>query len=372
MHNLLLGTAKYQTMWKDDGILTKAQFEYIQQEVDAIKVPASVGRIPYKIGSNFSGFTADQWKNWVCIYSTLCLKELLPAEHYECWVLFQDACCSLLQPSLSTFQLSIADSKLYEFCKAYEVLYGKEKCTPNMPEEIREFFMAHVGKCGEISLGEGSLIQTHVDSSDLLNYKKSSFCIPSEINATEGPMYTLYRRYERLFDSSEVESLTKVYQALYPCVALPHIPMVHEIFHELKVFNETIVSSKSKGNHSSAVCANWAGVGGNLATTNAVVRVGLIQSFIRHTIRFPVSPTESKKLVHMFARVFWYKSHPRENWFHHRALVLSPDMNSYGPATFLPISRIRCRCGIANKTVKFDYGKDTVNIAIMCGANYSV
>ena len=122
-----------------------------------------------------------------------------------------------------------------------------------LPEE---FFMAHVGKCGELSLGEGSLIQRHMDSSDLLNYKKISLCIPSEINATHGPMY---RRYERLFDSSEVESLTKVYQALYPCVALPHIPMVHEIFHELKLFNETIVSSKFKGNHSSTVCANWAG-----------------------------------------------------------------------------------------------------------------
>ena len=92
-------------------------------------------------------------------------------------------------------------------------------------------------------------------------------------------------------------------------------------------------------------------------------------AFIRHTIQFPVSPTE---LVHIFARVFWYNSHPRENWFHHRALVLSPDMNSYGPATFLPISRIRCRCAIANKTVKFDYREDIVKKAIMCGANYSV
>ena len=91
-----------------------------------------IDRIPYKISSNFSGFTADQWKNWVCIYSTLCLKELLPVEHYECWMLFQDACCYLLQPSLSSVQLSNADHKLYEFCKAYETLYRKEKCTPNM------------------------------------------------------------------------------------------------------------------------------------------------------------------------------------------------------------------------------------------------
>ena len=32
-------------------------------------------------------------------------------------------------------------------------------------------------------------MQTHVNSSDLLEYKKSSFCVPSQINATEGPIY---------------------------------------------------------------------------------------------------------------------------------------------------------------------------------------
>ena len=56
------------TMWKDDGILTKAQLEYIQQEVDAIKVPASVVRIPYK---NFSGFTVTNGRTGY-VYITLC------------------------------------------------------------------------------------------------------------------------------------------------------------------------------------------------------------------------------------------------------------------------------------------------------------
>ena len=73
------------------------------------------------------------------------------------------------------------------------------------------------------------------------------------------------------------------------------------------VFNETVISSKSKGNHSSAVCANWAGVNGSLATNISVLRVGLIQYLIRHAIRFPASnTTESKKTNHIFARMFWY------------------------------------------------------------------
>ena len=77
MHNLLLGTVKYlMTFWKDNKILTKQQMEHIQTEVDDICVPAEIGRIPHKISSNFSSFTADQWKNWVYIYSVLSLQNL--------------------------------------------------------------------------------------------------------------------------------------------------------------------------------------------------------------------------------------------------------------------------------------------------------
>ena len=152
-------------------------------------------------------------------------------EHYECWMLFQDACSYILQPSVSTMQLSVVDQKLHEFCRTYETLYGKEKCTPNihmhmhlckcienygpvtafwcfpferfngilgsfqknwiapeqqmakrflsyqqillmdipsaLPHELREFFEDHVSKCVNLSLGEGSLTQSHIDSSAL-------------------------------------------------------------------------------------------------------------------------------------------------------------------------------------------------------------
>ena len=129
------------------------------------------------------------------------------------------------------------------------------------------------------------------------------------------------------------------------------------------MFGELFVSQKSKGNHSSAVCATWAGAGGNLTTDNAILRVGLVQYFIRHTIRLPVSASE---------RVSWFKTHPRENWFHHHALVVSKDMSDSGPSGFLPVSRIRSRCALIEKDVKFDYGEDSVNVVIFCGSNYFV
>lgn len=72
MYNLLLGTAKnLMALWKEEYILDKANFVDIQDEVNEIKVPCNVGRIPYKIASNFSSFTADQWKNWILIYSAV-------------------------------------------------------------------------------------------------------------------------------------------------------------------------------------------------------------------------------------------------------------------------------------------------------------
>jgi len=39
-----------------------------------------------------------------------------------------------------------------------------------LPAEIQEFFENNITKCSDISVGDGSLMQTHVDGSDLLNY----------------------------------------------------------------------------------------------------------------------------------------------------------------------------------------------------------
>ena len=65
-------------LWKERGILTQENFEIIQAKVNDMQVPANIGRIPHKISSNFSGFTADQRNNWICIYSMVCLTNILP------------------------------------------------------------------------------------------------------------------------------------------------------------------------------------------------------------------------------------------------------------------------------------------------------
>ena len=89
MHNLLLGTAKHVlTVWKSTGIIGDSHFDGIQRKVDAFITPTDIGRIPGKIVSGFSSFTAEQWRNWTLIYSLCSLKEILPYRHYDCWLLF--------------------------------------------------------------------------------------------------------------------------------------------------------------------------------------------------------------------------------------------------------------------------------------------
>ena len=70
MHNLFLGLAKSTLkVWKENDLIGEKDFELVQRRVNAVVPPPEIGRIPSKIATGFSGFTADQWKNWVCYYS---------------------------------------------------------------------------------------------------------------------------------------------------------------------------------------------------------------------------------------------------------------------------------------------------------------
>ena len=70
MHNLPLGSAKHVLKtWTEMGILSESDLEREQKRVSLVKPPSEIGCIQSKISEGFKGFTGDQWKNWVCIYS---------------------------------------------------------------------------------------------------------------------------------------------------------------------------------------------------------------------------------------------------------------------------------------------------------------
>ena len=55
-------------VWINHGILSNTDFQTIEKIVAKIKVPYHVGRISLKIALSYSGFTADEWRNWITIF----------------------------------------------------------------------------------------------------------------------------------------------------------------------------------------------------------------------------------------------------------------------------------------------------------------
>ena len=86
MHNLFLGSSKhFLKILLNNGMILQQKFDIVQQKVDSFMVPSDIGRIPHKIRSGFSSFTADQWKNWTIHFSLIALRDILTDEVLECW-----------------------------------------------------------------------------------------------------------------------------------------------------------------------------------------------------------------------------------------------------------------------------------------------
>ena len=83
--------------------------------------------------------------------------------------------------------------------------------------------------------------------------------------------------------------------------------------------------------------------------------------FVRHNIVY-----DSKKVAHIFSRVHWFKSHPKENWFNHHLAVIDSDLQNSGPVTFMRESRVFGQCAIVANKIKFDYGYHITFLYKMC------
>ena len=93
MHNLFLGTAKHVfKLWIEKNLLSKKDLKVLEDRINSFDVGTGIGWLPHRIASNYGGYMASQWKNWILIYSICCLKDLLPETHLRCWQTFFLAC----------------------------------------------------------------------------------------------------------------------------------------------------------------------------------------------------------------------------------------------------------------------------------------
>ena len=103
--------------------------------------PLDIGRIPYKLASNAAGLKADQWKNWTIYFSSYALKNILPHQDYNCWLIFVKICTLICRRKILREDLAKIDDLVKMFSEKFENLYGKNSLTPNI------HLLGHITDC---------------------------------------------------------------------------------------------------------------------------------------------------------------------------------------------------------------------------------
>ncbi|XP_065892408.1 uncharacterized protein [Dysidea avara] len=408
MHNLYLGSAKrMMEIWLEFDILSRSQFTKIEDVVAKIMTPQDVGWIPLKISSGFSGFTADQWRNWTTIFSAVALKEVLPPTHLHCWLLFVRACCLLGNRCTSASIACQANAYLTEFCKQVELLYGKYSCTPNLHLSLHledcllDYGPVHAFWCFVFERCNGLLGRYHTnneriesqimrkflreqqilsadapsEAKDVLNILHSASCgsllescydpyspiilklqtlARCELNGvndfslspSDNYIQLLTPRFQGVLTTSQKERLSNMYRFLYPNINFDHFSSFYEYSSRCIVAKEIFCITNAK-ERSSVVMADWPT---ECLSNRSQNQVGRIQKIIRHSIKVFQSGS-IKEIQRVFCFVEWYMKHSRENFYGTSATTCTNITFSESLCSYLPIQRISKRCAYATLKV---------------------
>ena len=370
MHNLFLGSAKYflKNVWIDKGIIAESSFSEIQQRVNSIKVPTGMGRIPHKIRSGFSAFTADQWKNWVLYFSLLALQDIITGEDLECWRHFVLACRQLCCKQLTQSNIQLGDALLMQFCRRIERLYGKEIVNPNMhlhghlrsciedygplhgfwlyafecyngilgsapnnnrlievqlmdhfvhdssvmaeqlPVEFREDFERHFSSISRSSRFAGSVADTVAPIRDEAD-NSTQWTIPRHVQLPSS-------RSRFILDDVQCQKLLHLYSNLYATSSTNiDVPGFCWKYQSLHLQGKLLGSHRSRSEASSLVFVTWncrffGPVPIIPVADNEVKRPARINSFLLH--RISVGGTS---LNHILVSLSWFQFHPQKRLF---------------------------------------------------------
>ena len=407
MHNLLLGTAKHiMQIWTDENIIKTCHLKKLHDSIGKISSPAEVGRIPLKIMSSFSGFTADQWKNWTLIFSPIVLKDVLPSPHLRCWLLFVSACRILCSPVISKEDVKNADDYLVLFLRMAKSLYGPKHFTPNMhlhfhlkdclldygpvysfwcfaferyngilggyhtnnkavePQFMRKFVTEQ-----EIHSLNFSTINPDIDKvfNKLMNPKgrrvitqnnSLTFTLRNAMQTKSIEQFRAYHLfdcskplppiYEFVMEENSLLELKKMMHIVYQLEAATGFSMVCQKFGRLELGGELLMSILSGNVRNSCVAAYWPLEGEEFNFNMSKPNVGEIQYFMRQQ----TASDPYKECI--FAFVKWRQAHFHLDWFGSSAIVCNNDYVSTNHFSFIPVHRILCKCAYTTTCIKFN------------------
>ena len=400
MHNVYLGTGKHMlTLWLTHGLISSANYNVLQEIIDDITVPADIGRIPQKIASGFSGFTAEQLKNWINLYSVPVLYEILPTEHMECWRYFVLASRILSRRKLSQSLINLSDTLLMKFCRTVQDLYGEMAITPNLhmhahlQQTVEDYGPAHgfwlfpYERCNGI-LGKqpnnNRAIESQLMERFLRDNFAQSFNFPDEyrdeyrdefksvvpVNDISSasvneclldvpPVQFPSRCSVGVLDEDDQLLLTSLYGKLHPDDCHFTVNSMYYKYSSItldgKTFHCCQCNSKSK---SYVAMAEWDVALLGLPPTPVVDSEHPDSKYRPVTVRYfiKISVTTGEVVTHLtVAVVSWNKPHRKKNLIGKPTQVWSHNQfESFGVHSFLPVKYLTCRCAFLVKTIEHD------------------
>lgn len=423
MHNLYLGTAKHCfNVWIEKEILTKIILINMERKINLFCLPDGIGRIPSGISSAYGSFTADQWRNWITLYSPVVLKNVIPPEHLRCWLLFVHACSILCHNCIKQCDIESADSFLHLFCQQYQGLYGNSSCTINMhlhlhlKKVFEDFGPPHTTWCYPFErfngvLGAYHTNKKHIETQIMKKFYQAqalynlslptddefmlAFCKPYMHNTTAASSFHLYEMathqvnsinsfacsddvellspyYEKVLTSEQFQWIKSVYEQLYPNNENIQVSVYYKKYGRIKIAGD-LIGSVMPGRHatsSAVITAFWPSNTTPLENIDySRMRVGVVQFFLHHYLSY----YEHGEVIikdHIFAYVLWKKFHFDLDYFGRSAIVCENEYERSDSYCFLPVQRICCRCAHCIMPVKFGSITETVFIACPIQLNY--
>ena len=409
MHNLLLGTGKYIFgLWVDKKILTPEKVREIEHRIQQFCVPYNIGRLPVRIEEGLSNLKADQMRNWIVVYSIVCLKDLIPEADMECWRLFVRACCLLLTRLLKKTDLEVAHCLLLNFCCTYQELYGPQYCTPNMhlhmhlQQCLRDCGPVYSIWCFSFERFNGLLESFYTNQKEIelqvmkkFIYKQlvqhmdidkdfQSLLSPLESRQNEDYMYnpsddlpkickiyapecdpeemafagvTLVKpsnpRYEKTLDEGVVKLLNQVYATLYPMSELLHASHFCQLSQQVTLAGDTLASLRSRGERSPMVIAHWYCLQHVCCLHCNTATAGIVQHYFIHKAEFRLQTGKVVTATHVFAKVHWLKAHALKDHYGMPITVWSTQSEPSSAAMFIPVLRIACTSAYMKTVLHF-------------------
>lgn len=131
-----------------------------------------------------------------------------------------------------------------------------------------------------------------------------------------------------------------MYSIIFKNNKVTHVGQLCRRFFRVKVAGTLYSSKKARTDRNSYICAYWLGGDDKSVNTETICRPGCVQYYIKQNVILDYNTSVTMYI----ANVQWYTTHPEKYYFLSPNTLWYPDYVPPSEASFMPISRMACRC----------------------------